>query len=302
MKKISCRVCGCTRQKIILKDYRALNRSWDLVKCLNCGLVSTEPLPDEEILAFKYTGDYWAASSDPAAAVMYNLRMKAFARRLCKALPHGCKALDVGAGNGLWVNLLKANGFDATGIDPYAPDTAKTAVFKCSLQKAPFEKKSFDLITFLHVLEHMENPADSLKEADRFLKPGGLLVIEVPNIESMGFRLFKTKWFPLEDIPSHINHFSKTSLLFTVKNAGNYSLIMDRGFSLKDSPSILVNTIFPDLSPRSVRNKYSGRHPACLKASYLLCQGLVLPFAWIVAKAGHGEVVRMVFKKNVKEE
>jgi SAM-dependent methyltransferase len=299
VKETSCHLCGCSRQKTFLIDYRAIDRSWDLVKCLNCGLVRTDPLPDKDILALKYAGEYWVASGDPTAAVMYNLRMKAFARRLGKMLPHGSKAMDVGAGNGLWINLLKINGLEAIGIDPYAPDTVKRGVFKCSLQEAPFEKDSFDLITFLHVLEHMKYPADSIKKADQFLKPGGLLVIEVPNINSMGFTLFNKKWFPLEDIPSHINHFSKTSLMFTVKKAVNYSLIMDSCFSLKDSPSILVNTIFPNLSPRAVRNRYSGRHPFCLKALYLVCQTFVLPFSWIFAKAGYGEVVRMVFKKNI---
>jgi hypothetical protein len=150
----------------------------------------------------------------------------------------------------------------------------------------------------MHVLEHTADPVGTLKIAHQMLKPGGLLVIEVPNIGSLGFTLFRKRWFPLDDIPSHINHFNRQSLLQAVRNCGEYDLIQDGGFSLKDSPSILANSVFPGLSPRQVRRRNAGRHPLYLKVIYLLVQAVILPAALFLAWTGRGEVVRLVLKKK----
>jgi len=212
MRKATCRICGyCGNQPPVLQDYRILGRTWDLVRCQYCGLVSTDPMPEDQVLALKYADNYWAAADDASAAMVYKLRMKGFARRLRRMVQTGDRALDVGAGTGLWVNVLRSSGFDAFGVDPYAVEIPGGFVFRCFLQEAPFSKKSFDLITYMHVLEHMKDPVGAIRVADRFLKPGGLLAIEVPNIDSLGFKLFKDRWFPLDDIPSHISPISATS-------------------------------------------------------------------------------------------
>ena len=297
MMASSCRICGSTRHQTVLSNYQAMGRSWDLIQCLSCGLVSTEPIPDDDILEGRYSQDYWAASDDRTTGAVYNIRMRGFARRLRKMVRSGDKALDVGAGNGAWVGLLNACGFEAVGIDPYAAGSAAGPVLKYALEDAPFEKTSFDLISFMHVLEHTRDPAVTLKTAHQLLKPGGLLVIEVPNIGSLGFTVFNKRWFPLDDIPSHINHFNRQSLIHSVRNCGTYTLILDGGFSLKDSPSILVNSLFPGLSPRRVRRRNDGRHPLYLKVIYLMAQATLLPAAMILARAGRGEIIRLVFKK-----
>lgn len=297
MTDFLCTVCGHTRNSTVLTDYPAAGRSWDLVQCRHCGLIRTYPMPDDKVLSDQYSDNYRAAGDDASTSMIYNLRMNGLARKLRKLTRSGDSALDVGAGNGAWTALLLSHGFDATGIDPYAEESSAPRILTCSLEDAPFENQSIDLITFMHVLEHLKDPVKSLGIAVSLLKPGGLLVVEVPNIESLGYVLFKKRWFPLDDIPSHISHFSRESLSYLVRQTGEFVPVMDSGFSLKDSPSILANTLFPGLCPRTVRKNHAGRHPLHLKIIYLLVQLALLPVAWIAARTGRGEVIRLVLKK-----
>jgi len=67
MKAHTCRVCGQSRHETVLSDYRAVGRAWNLIRCLTCGLVSTSPLPDDNMLALHYADGYRVAPDDRSA-------------------------------------------------------------------------------------------------------------------------------------------------------------------------------------------------------------------------------------------
>lgn len=96
----------------------------------------------------------------------------------------------MGSGGGEFLYLLKKLGYDAFGIEPnegyaeYAKREYQLNIKTGFLQNTQFEENSFDMVTLWHVLEHMDNPADILKKIHSFLATDGLLVIEVPNVES----------------------------------------------------------------------------------------------------------------------
>jgi ubiquinone/menaquinone biosynthesis C-methylase UbiE len=100
------------------------------------------------------------------------------------------KVLDVGSGGGEFLYLLKKLGCDAQGIEPnegyanYARDQYQLNITVGFMQNTPLEDDTFDRVTLWHVLEHMDNPAWVLKRIHSCLKPGGLLVVEVPNVEA----------------------------------------------------------------------------------------------------------------------
>lgn len=105
-----------------------------------------------------------------------------------------CRALDVGCGRGEWLETLIENGFSATGVD--LDDGMLEA---CQARQLPAEKAeavaylkaipsdTLTVITGFHIAEHI--PFDDLKalvvEANRVLKPGGLLILETPNAENL---------------------------------------------------------------------------------------------------------------------
>jgi SAM-dependent methyltransferase len=86
-----------------------------------------------------------------------------------------------------------------------------------------FAAASFDAVVLWHVLEHLEHPQAVLAEIGRILKPGGLLLIAVPNNASWQARFFGRFWFHL-DVPRHLHFFGHAGLL---------SLLRQQGYALK---------------------------------------------------------------------
>jgi SAM-dependent methyltransferase len=104
-------------------------------------------------------------------------------RKLCN------KALDVGCREGIYSNKLEKRGFEVTSID-IEPQYDKA--LKIDVQKPlPFENESFDLVWCSEVIEHLRNPAFSVSEMRRVLKPGGKLIVTTPNSGAWFFRILK---------------------------------------------------------------------------------------------------------------
>lgn len=291
-----CRICGSREFHYRLRNFSAEDRTWNLLTCNTCGFGTTSPLPDQATLSSMYSKEYWGSASDKLVDAFYCLRMGSFAGRIRKHSHRGARALDVGAGNGAWAKLLTKYGFDAAGIDPYASESSLGIVYKASLEDAPFPPQTFDLITFMNVLEHLNDPVDNIRKASRLLRTGGLLVIEVPNLNSFGFRQFKENWYPIQ-IPWHLNHFTPSSLHATINKAGGFNLLYSSGFSLRDCPSSLANSMIPGLAPSSVRKRFKGVYPFPLKLAYLFIQAICLPVSAVAAQAGSGEFIRVIYKK-----
>ena len=136
--------------------------------------------------------------------------------------------LDVGSGSGQFLYEMKQFGMDIYGVEPsdFDEKTAKEKklnILKSDLIKANYPSNYFDIITFNHVLEHVNNPLKTIKEIHRILKKDGALIIGVPNSNSLAYWLFKKNWYQL-DVLRHLFNFSD-------KNLGN--LLKKEGFKIK---------------------------------------------------------------------
>lgn len=124
--------------------------------------------------------------------------------------------LDVGCGGGYAMMSLKNKGFNVTGTD-FDEEAVKNAqrkglrVFHGDLKNINFKENSFDVILLCHVIEHVPNPIEFLKECRRILKPGGYLIAITPNAASRGHNKFKESWRGLE-VPRHLQVFTPHSL------------------------------------------------------------------------------------------
>lgn len=143
------------------------------------------------------------------------------------------KILDVGTGGGEFAYLLKSLGHDVTGIEPnkgYAEFSIREYglnIHNGFIQDIQLPKQSFDLITIWHVLEHTENPAKVIEKLYNLLKPEGVLVVEVPTVES-------TCQAPNSTFhEAHIYNFNRDSLRKMGEKAGfietGYKLSKDGG-------------------------------------------------------------------------
>ena len=143
----------------------------------------------------------------------------------------GGRLLDVGCGNGFYLALMKELGWEVAGVelDPKAAEIARSrfgiVVHQGSLDNAPFEQGSFDVVTMSHVIEHVPNPISFTQTAARFLKSGGQMVIVTPNVQSLGHKLFRQNWYPL-DPPRHLILFTPATIKQCLLKTGGFQQIV----------------------------------------------------------------------------
>ncbi|MBI5806600.1 class I SAM-dependent methyltransferase [candidate division TA06 bacterium] len=168
------------------------------------------------------------------------------ALKVMKKIAGSGKLLDVGCGIGRFLNEASAR-YDAFGteISEYALMSARhQACLKGRLTQAdalkglPYRSGSFDVVTALDIVEHLEHPELFIAEAWRLLRPGGLLVISTPNPDSLGRAIKKEQWFGYRD-KTHVSIQPEEFWLRLVSREGRLKKIFYDG--LWDSPYFLRN-------------------------------------------------------------
>lgn len=190
-------------------------RAGGRVRCRRCGAATTDPWPSQATLEDAYRGWYRPAAgrfAGPGDALLKRSR-GALARRIARIAPPG-PVLDVGAGDGTLLDALRRAGRDATGLELVStrPDIRAGDI-------AEIGEDGFAAIVFWHSLEHLPRPGEALKAAARKLAPGGVLVIAVPNQDSLQARAFGDRWLAL-DLPRHLVHLPAKALLGRLRELG----------------------------------------------------------------------------------
>ena len=144
-------------------------------------------------------------------------------RYLPNPLP-GQRLLDIGCGNGAFLAKAKAAGWSVLGLDldPKAVEAATGLgldVKAGTMTLFDGESSCFDAITLSHVVEHVHEPVRLLQDVFRLLRPGGVVYVETPNIESFGAKIYQKNWRGLET-PRHLVIFNHKSLAGALKNLG----------------------------------------------------------------------------------
>lgn len=126
------------------------------------------------------------------------------------------RLLDVGCGEGEFLAEMQAFGWTVEGIDPNSEAVALAQargvpVRQGTLTEMSLSPASLDAITFRLVLEHLRDPAAVLEACRRALKPGGILWIATPNLDSEGHRIFREHWIHLQP-PRHAVIYTPGSL------------------------------------------------------------------------------------------
>lgn len=222
--------------------------TWNFKRCPNqeCGLVWLDPIPVEEDIRYAYSSYHTHHQVPPPGPrkgleefverilrEIHNLALQATPIRrererlnsmFVGGLPPG-RLLDVGCGDGNRLVRFRKLGWDAEGqeVDPEAAAEARRIsggpVHLGTLEDVGFPEASFDAITMNHVIEHVYDPVNLLRECRRILRTGAILVITTPNAESYGHDHFGASWRGLEP-PRHLHLFSQHALLQTAVRAG----------------------------------------------------------------------------------
>ena len=151
-------------------------------------------------------------------------------------------------------------GWTAVGVEP-VDESAKIAqdrgldVHGCLLEDSGLEPGSFDVVTAFHVLEHMTEATSFLRTASEYVRPGGHVVVEVPNLRSVHRKGFGAAWPGLREL-EHISHFTPRTLRATFERAGLVDVrVQTIGFLWPGQtlPEMLNDLGLSRLSPRLAR-------------------------------------------------
>lgn len=159
-------------------------------RCKSCGTLQVAPRPSPEDLARLYGADYYEGFIAGAGMVGGNtevspvlqLRLQELERRI----PRG-RLLDVGCGLGLFVKYAGEHGWDAVGLETSSwaategSSRYNIVIHHAELTDAPIAQESMDVVHFNHVMEHVLDPLQTMAAARKLLRPGGILVVEVPQ-------------------------------------------------------------------------------------------------------------------------
>ncbi|WP_158241542.1 class I SAM-dependent methyltransferase [Novosphingobium sp. TH158] len=136
----------------------------------------------------------------------------------------GARLLDIGCGNGSFLALAEALGWQAEGVEPdpsavAAAQSGGLTVFQGGVEHYDGREKLFDEISISHVIEHVHDPVDLLCSAHRLLRPGGRLYLATPNALAPGYQNYGPAWRGLE-VPRHLLLFSRPALHELLKQCG----------------------------------------------------------------------------------
>jgi SAM-dependent methyltransferase len=206
----------------------ALAGTWPLLRCARCGTAVTGGAPPGEdphaVGAYGGTPRL-AALARPLLGAFDRRRARLLARALDRPDLQGVRVLDAGAGRGRFVAYARAAGAAAEGLEPSrrGADAASArygvALRRERVEEASFAPQSFDAVTLWHVLEHVDDPDPMLAAIARWLRPGGVLLAGVPNLDSIQARVGGARWYHL-DVPRHRVHYTPAGLRVAVQRHG----------------------------------------------------------------------------------
>ncbi len=206
----------------------------------------------------------------------------------------GGRLLDVGCAEACFLLALPRPGWTPVGVEYIQEVVAEVRSRIPELEIHPgdiynprLEPRSFDVITFWHVFEHLYEPRRVLRRAGQLLRPGGTVFLSVPNVASLQARFFGRHWYAF-DVPRHLHHYSPRSLEILLEEAG---------FEVEDHVFFSKLNDFHTLKHSLIHwseEKFSSRVP------YYLLKPLLYGFAPLesVTEGGHGSLTTVARRRE----
>lgn len=243
MEAVTCDYCGRDQPHHFLtgRDYwQGFAGTFTLQTCGHCGHIYLNPRPDPTEIARFYPDDYepYTKGNSADTKASHRLGQRYFIykqlRLVRRYLKPGQNVLEIGCAGGDFLAALRDEGLTVTGIEPNeAAALAARAHFQLNVINQPFETcdfpdNEFDGVIMWNVWEHLERPRETLGRLSRMVRPGGSLIMNVPNPASVEASLFGRFWAGW-DFPRHFNIYS-APLLRTLLAEMGWRTVKIRGF------------------------------------------------------------------------
>lgn len=221
MEKLEqCPVCNSIRQKSFLSciDHTVSRETFQIMECESCGFKFTNPRPNESDLGRYYKSEEYVSHSNTKKGFINSTYQSVRKYTLLKKLQLISKyfktgnILDIGCGTGEFLNTCKNAKWKTLGIEP-DDDARNMAIKNYGLDVRPESELAnlpdaqFDIISMWHVLEHVPKLNERVAELKRLIKPNGVIIIAVPNCDSLDAKIYKEQWAAY-DVPRHLYHFT----------------------------------------------------------------------------------------------
>ncbi len=220
----NCPVCDSSKFTKFLdsKDFFLTSEEFKIDICTNCGFKFTNPRPDKKALSKYYESIDYISHSNINKGIINKLyrfvrqfTIKNKIRLITKFVNEG-NVLDIGCGSGEFLNELKKQNWNVTGIEPNesvrkfaAENYGINALEESDLNN--LEKNSFDVITLWHVLEHVFDIEERILQIKKILSKNGILIVALPNPDSLDAKIYGKYWAAY-DLPRHLYHFNKATV------------------------------------------------------------------------------------------
>jgi len=198
------------------------------VRCNSCGMLYTNPQLNEEKIRAQYRSlpsqNYWVDVLQTQRQLKYDTKKFKGALEDISTFADPGRLLDIGCSLGIFLDLARKKGWEIHGVElnerarRVAKEKFRIAPYDRPLEELNLEPESFDVVTMWEVLEHLTDPRRILAQAHRLLKPGGMLVVLVPNCDSFAVRVMHGKaatfgW-------AHLWYFTPSSLKTLLRQCG----------------------------------------------------------------------------------
>src|SRR5579885_2590752 len=299
-----CPICGNAEIGSFLRApdrYHGRHVVYELMRCHSCSVVWLKDPPKPSEMAQHYGSNYDAMISTSGEEAI-DAYWRGPRTTLLKHKSQG-SILDMGCSSGGFLSSLKGDwklhGIEISGeVAERARKRTGAEVFVGDVLDAPFPAGSFDAITCFHVFEHMYHPREVLQRVSQWLRPGGVFVAYMPNIDSAGAKIFRSYWYALE-LPRHLYHFSPVSLNNMANAAGleKVSITTDREVFIESSCRYILDDSFSavgiERTPMANAKAPSLPFRVVRKAFRMTALPLLEAMAGM---AGDGETIHAVFR------
>lgn len=220
-REVTCNLCGADDYTVLFpKGYAQLHR---IVKCNRCSLMYANPQESVDADMFEDaskqpnldTPGYQRYLEKQHVQIADNRKVL---EKLNELFPQRGKLLEIGSYLGIFLDRIRAAGWDVTGLEPvafpakYARENFGLKIIEDILPNAGFPDAAFDSVVMLHVIEHLPDPAEMVREIRRIMRPGGVLVVETPRFDSLMFKMLGRRERSLSNCDGHIYFFTVPSL------------------------------------------------------------------------------------------
>ena len=229
-----CPVCSSAEINSTLDcfDYFKTNKLFPIWKCAACGIGFTQDCPEEGKLEYYYESDNYISHGNSSGGIVNSIykiarnfalnRKRNVVKRESGRIDGSL--LDIGGGTGHFAAKMKEAGWNVKSVE-INEKARQFSISHFGLEAFPpseishLHDSEFDCITLWHVLEHLSDLNKYITDIQRLLKPDGVCIIAVPNINSYDAKYYKKYWAAY-DVPRHLWHFSPNTLSFLFENKG----------------------------------------------------------------------------------